>query len=170
MDRVNGTFRAHVGEQSYDLELDDRHVTVDGERVEAVLEAVSEHAFSLIIDGKSWPVTIEPAPDGTVYVTIDGRRIDVQVHDERALLMEAYGLAATAAAEEVELRAPMPGLVLRVQVAGGDEVEEGQSLLVLEAMKMENELRAPASGHIKAVHVAEGEAVDKGALLIEFEG
>ena len=63
----------------------------------------------------------------------------------------------------------MPGLVLSVMVSEGQAVQEGDSLLVLEAMKMENELQAPAAGVIQAIHVAPDEAVDKDALLIEID-
>ena len=63
----------------------------------------------------------------------------------------------------------MPGLVLRVLVEPGDEVEQGQGVAVLEAMKMENELTAPAAGTVAAVHVAAGDAVAKNELLIEVD-
>jgi biotin carboxyl carrier protein len=63
----------------------------------------------------------------------------------------------------------MPGLILEVSVSEGDEVREGDSLCVLEAMKMENALLSPRDGKIKAVNVSKGGTVDKGDLLIEFE-
>jgi pyruvate carboxylase subunit B len=62
----------------------------------------------------------------------------------------------------------MPGLVVRVHVQEGDEVQAGQGLVVMEAMKMENELRAAAAGTVKRVHVAPGKAVEKGAILVEL--
>src|SRR5690606_37538113 len=83
---------------------------------------------------------------------------------------ERFGMDTGASAAQREVRAPMPGLVLQVLVAPGDAVEEGQGLVVLEAMKMENELRAPAAGTVAAVHVAPGVAVGKNALLMEMEG
>jgi biotin carboxyl carrier protein len=67
-----------------------------------------------------------------------------------------------------EVKAPMPGMVLRVEVVPGQEVQEGDPLLVLEAMKMENNLKSPASGTIKSVHVEAGKAVEKGAVLVVF--
>jgi len=67
------------------------------------------------------------------------------------------------------LRAPMPGLVVRVEVHPGDEVIAGQGVLIVEAMKMENELRAPVAARVRAVHVREGVAVEKDAVLVDFE-
>ena len=67
------------------------------------------------------------------------------------------------------LRAPMPGLVVKVEVGEGDEVTPGQGLVIVEAMKMENELKAEAPGRIGRILVAEGEAVDKDQILLDFE-
>lgn len=68
-----------------------------------------------------------------------------------------------------DVRAPMPGLVVAVEVTEGQPVEAGQGLVVIEAMKMENELRAPAAATVRAVHVAAGSAVEKGAVLVDFD-
>jgi len=65
--------------------------------------------------------------------------------------------------------APMPGLIVRVGVAVGDQVGAGQAVLVMEAMKMENELRAPGAGTVKAILVQPGVAVERGAVLVTFE-
>ena len=65
--------------------------------------------------------------------------------------------------------APMPGLIVRVNVAPGDTVEAGQGVVVMEAMKMENELRATGPGKVRSVEVAPGVAVEKGALLVALE-
>jgi len=67
------------------------------------------------------------------------------------------------------LIAPMPGLIVRVNAQPGDQVQAGQGLVVMEAMKMENELRAPAAGRVKAVLAGPGTAVEKGAVLVELE-
>ena len=99
--------------------------------------------------------------------------IDGDVHVVRSLrpideLLDALGIAATAAKGPEVVVAPMPGLVLRVDAVERAEVEQGQTLLVLEAMKMENNLKSPASGKIAQVLVAPGQAVEKGAPLVRF--
>ncbi len=99
-----------------------------------------------------------------------GRSYQVEVADERSWrVRQAQGDRATAAAGLEPLRAPMPGLVLRVDVEKGQEVAAGQGLLIVEAMKMENELRAGAAGRVRRVHVAAGASVGRGDLLVEFE-
>ncbi|HMB90120.1 MAG TPA: acetyl-CoA carboxylase biotin carboxyl carrier protein subunit, partial [Rhodothermales bacterium] len=104
-----------------------------------------------------------------VRVTLRGRQIEVQIKDQRALLLERFGLDDAGAAAQREAHAPMPGLVLRVLVEPGQQVEAGDGLVVLEAMKMENELRAQAPGTIAAIHVNPGDAVSKNALLLEID-
>jgi pyruvate carboxylase subunit B len=126
------------------------------------------HAL-LVANGRSVPLTVTEAGPEEVRVTIAGRTQTVQVKGETALLLERFGIAEGAGAGEAEVRAPMPGLVVRVLVSEGDDVDEGDGLLVLEAMKMENELRAPAAGTVAALHTEEGASADKGAVLVEIE-
>ena len=162
-------YRAHVGERAFDVLLRDGQVLVDGEPVACTLVPLGGGRYTLLAEGRSVPVVIEPTGPGRHRVTLDGREVEVAVKDARALLLERFGLAEADGAATREVRAPMPGLVLRVAVEAGQAVAEGDGLLVLEAMKMENELRATAPGTVKALHVAPGEAVSKNALLIEFE-
>lgn len=166
---TDGAFRARVGEHAFDIVFEDGHLRIDGEAVAYAFESISEGYFSLLIDGRSLPVVIEEAAGGRLRVTIAGREVDVSVQDEKALLLERFGLNEAAGSAERALHAPMPGLVLNIMVEPGQTVHTGDGLLVLEAMKMENELRAHADGVIKALHVTPGEAVSKNALLLEFE-
>lgn len=98
--------------------------------------------------------------DGDVYVVRSLRPID--------LLLEELGMTATATKGPEVLLAPMPGLVLRVDATEGSAIEQGQTLIVLEAMKMENNLKSPAAGAIAEVYVQAGQAVEKGAKLLRF--
>ena len=162
-------YRALVDDREYDIAIQDDRLVVDGEPKDYTFEVLREGYVSMIVDGKSLPVSVEPIGENTLRVTIDGRRTEVQVKDERDLLVEEFGLGDDAAAGG-EVRAPMPGLVLDVLVDKGDEVVAEQGLLVLEAMKMENELKAPSGGIVTAIHATSGDAVEKDALLIAIEG
>ena len=103
------------------------------------------------------------------FITLAGRRIPVSVQTWRErLLAEARGAAADSGAP-VDIRATLPGLVVAINVADGDEVEEGASLLTIEAMKMQNEVRAPRAGRIAAVGVSVGQPVATGVLLLRLE-
>ena len=106
---------------------------------------------------------------GSYVLRIDGRRYVVQALDERTRAIRDLSAAAAGPAGPQPVRAPMPGLMVRIDVRVGDEVKAGQGVAAMEAMKMENELRAPSAGKVKAVHTAVGQAVEKGALLVEFE-
>ncbi|MAN59352.1 MAG: acetyl-CoA carboxylase biotin carboxyl carrier protein subunit [Flavobacteriaceae bacterium] len=105
----------------------------------------------------------------TYVLKIGGNQYTVRLENELDALISEMGLSLGSSSVANEIHAPMPGLILEVNVSAGDTVSEGDSLCVLEAMKMENALSAPRNGVIKAVHIAEGETVDKNALLIEFE-
>ncbi|MBA3890286.1 MAG: acetyl-CoA carboxylase biotin carboxyl carrier protein subunit [Gemmatimonadaceae bacterium] len=100
---------------------------------------------------------------------LEGHRFDVEALDERTHAIRALSGATAGLAGPAPLVAPMPGLIVRVNVQQGDEVQAGQGLVVMEAMKMENELRAPAAGVVKRVACEPGAAVEKGSVLIELE-
>jgi pyruvate carboxylase subunit B len=105
-------------------------------------------------------------PDGWL-VQRGGEVWVAEVRDERSQLVSLLKVAAPRGEGAGLVRAPMPGLVLRVEVEVGQAVAPGSGLVVLEAMKMENEIRAPGPGRVKAVLVKAGETVEKGSPLVE---
>ena len=153
---------------SLSLDRSGGETIVDGAPSGATLAPLGNGSYLLRHDGASRVVTVE-RHEGRMTVWIDGAPIEVVLKTEADLLLERFGLDTGDAAAEREVRAPMPGLVLRVLAEAGEAVEAGQGLVVLEAMKMENELRAPAAGRLAAVHVAPGDAVGKNDLLLEIE-
>lgn len=102
-------------------------------------------------------------------VKINNNTYDVKISTQLDQLIEEMGLSLGLAQAGNDLKAPMPGLILEVNVKEGDEVKEGDYLLVLEAMKMENTLTAPRDGRIKSISVNKGQTVDKNQLLLEME-
>lgn len=101
-------------------------------------------------------------------VKVNGNSYKINIETPLDQLIKEMGLSLGNTSVEDEVLAPMPGIILEVNVAEGDEVKQGDYLCVLEAMKMENALTAPRDGMIKSVKIAKGETVDKGTLLIEF--
>jgi biotin carboxyl carrier protein len=99
---------------------------------------------------------------------VSGRRFDVEALDERTRAIRELTRATERRAGPAPLVAPMPGLIVRVEVREGDVVRPGQGLVVMEAMKMENELRTTSGGTVQAVLVQPGAAVEKGAVLIQL--
>jgi pyruvate carboxylase subunit B len=146
-------------------------VTVDGKAIPATLRAVEGTPVRLVTIGTEVHRVVVRlrAARGEYTLWIDGFLYDVEALDERTRTIRDLTAASKGPAGPVPLIAPMPGLVVRVEVKPGDTVAVGQGMIVMEAMKMENELRAHGAGTVKAVRVAPGDAVEKGAVLVEME-
>jgi len=149
-----------LGDGKFVLVLEGHRHTVDAR--------VLEHgAVSLIVDGRSYDVELDESGD-EVQVLVDTEVLTVDVADERAVRLRA-GAAGFSVTGKVLLTAPMPGKVVRVLVAPGAQVTEGQGLVVVEAMKMENELKSPKAGTVTEVFAKEGSAVEANAKLLIVE-
>ncbi len=154
------------------------HVSVDGRDAVAIadpsgldLVRAPDGSYSYLSPaGKSHRVEVEHVDLRSRLLTlkVDGRRHRLALRNPLDQLIETLGMEAEPKPVLTEVRAPMPGLVLRVAVEDGQEVAPGDTLLVLEAMKMENAIKASAAGRVKQVAVRSGDAVEKGALLIAF--
>lgn len=158
-----------VGSKAVTVEVRGGSILVDGRPHSATLAAVPHTPLRhLTLDGRSHTVSLTRGADGWT-VGVAGEQWSAEVVDERTrLLREMTGRGARHAGGGV-VKAPMPGLVLRLEVAVGESVRAGQGLVVLEAMKMENEIKAGAAGVVKAIRVVAGQAVEKGAVLVELE-
>jgi biotin carboxyl carrier protein len=161
------TVNGHDHEVNLTERLGELLVEVDGEPMDLVYEEVDKLGQVLAIVGDdSFGVSIEGGST-RAGITIAGHFYDVEIEDERERAAHAAARAAGAGGGLV--KSVMPGVVVSLLVSEGDVVEEGQALLVLEAMKMQNEIAAPVSGVVKRVHVREGEAVSAGAKLVEIQ-
>ncbi len=156
-----------IGETTHEVEVTERlgelQVLLDGEICEVdYTEADTHGQIVLLHGGKSYAMSLEGSAHD-IAVTVAGYRYDCELEDERE---RAANLAAKAANKGGGvLKAVMPGVVVEVLVAEGDEVAEGQALLILEAMKMQNEIPAGGDGVIKAIHATAGTAVAAGDKL-----
>jgi biotin carboxyl carrier protein len=160
-----------VDGQLIEVEVDGEQVTVAGQIHSATLGVIRGTPLrQLLLDGRPLTLSVEALGRGRWALTPAGERWELEVLDERTRHIRSLtGTGDQRRSAEV-LKAPMPGLVVRVQAKVGDKVAAGTGLVVLEAMKMENELKAAAPGVVKAVRVSPGEAVEKGQTLVEFEG
>ena len=102
-------------------------------------------------------------------IKVNNNTYDVDINDDLDQLIVALGFEVGLAKQVNEVKAPMPGLILEINVSEGQNVKEDDALLILEAMKMENVITSPREGTIKSIKVKQGETVDKNSLLIEFE-
>ena len=154
------------------VELDGSFATVDGERVPAEMQTVPGTPVRLVrIGNETHRVTSRQQPQsgrGAYVLDVDGFRYEVLTLDERTRAIRDLSAKSEVDSGPSPLKAPMPGLVVRINVKIGDSVVAGQALVVVEAMKMENELRSASAGIVTAIRAAEGTAVDKGAILVEL--
>lgn len=152
-----------------EVEVDGARVRVDGRPAVAHLSVVPGTPLRhLLLDGVSLTLATDAGAPGEWGVLVQGTRVDARVVDERTRHIQSLTGGGGGPAAAVQLKAPMPGLVVRVLVVAGQSVAPGQGLIVLEAMKMENELRAAAAGVVAEIRVVPGVAVDKGQVLVEF--
>jgi acetyl/propionyl-CoA carboxylase alpha subunit len=146
-------------------------VNIDGELVVGRVADVEGTPVRMVTIGDSVHrvVVRRGQARGDYVLWVNGYRFDVEALDERTSTIRELSKLSAKAAGPAPLVAPMPGLIVRINVAAGDKVAQGQGLVVMEAMKMENELRASAPGTVKHVAVSTGTAVEKGTVLIEME-
>jgi len=164
-------YLVEVGSRTVEVELDGDRVRVDGVETVAHLSDLPGTPMALLSIGeriRSVAVT-RAGTRGRYTLTLDGRRYEVEALDERTRAIRQLSAATAAPSGPAPLIAPMPGLIVRVNVEPGMEVQPGQGLVVMEAMKMENELRATSAGVVRSVRVTPGTAVERGATLVELE-
>ena len=156
-----------INDQSFEIEIDhDGSVLIDGEARDVDFLNLGGDLFSVITENRSLEAVIND-DEGVIAVMMSGRQFEAQVLDERAMLMmQRRGTQATGSGE---VKAPMPGLIVDVTAERGATVAKGDTLIVLESMKMQNELKSPIDGAVRTVHVEAGQAVDKNELLVEIK-
>jgi biotin carboxyl carrier protein len=127
-------------------------------------------SFNILRNNRSFNVIVESFdPESNLFqLKVNGKLINVKTLDRMQILLQSMGLDTTVGRKLNEIKAPMPGLVVRITVEEGAQVKKGDSLLVLEAMKMENVIKAPGDAVVGKIKVNAGQAVEKNQLLISF--
>ena len=134
---------------------------LDGRPVEADAVEVSSGVYSILLGGEVFEARVEPRGE-RLGITVAGRELDAEVIDPRRWRRREGALEVEG---RRQITAPMPGKVVRVLAKAGQQVEAGQGLMVVEAMKMQNEIRAPKTGRLERLLVREGQAVNAGEVL-----
>lgn len=141
--------------------------TLGDEKWEVDVHFISSNRMSFLIGSRSLDVYLAKA-GGKMYVSVNGENYCFTSPDEEDDL-GTVRRGETTVETELTITAPMPGSVLKVNVKEGDKVEEGQCLVIVEAMKMETGLHSAIRGEVKKIHAIEGKQVDAGEVLIELE-
>ena len=165
-------YYAMVGGQVYEISIDHpNRISVDGVEIAADMRPVGGgQLYSLLLDHVSHEVVVDlDGEQRNVYdVMVSGLRYEVRVQDERSRRLALADRRLQAPEGELAIKAPIPGLVVKTLVSSGQSVAEGDTLLLLEAMKMENEIRAPRDGTIHEVRVEPGMQVAMGQVLLSL--
>jgi len=158
------SFIININELDGELE-----VKLDGKQIEVdFVQVKPPNFFSFLVNNKSFDVEIIKNSEG-YWVNMDGRKYECFLEDERISKIKDIAGFKKDILQEKEIKTPMPGLVVAIEVKEGDTVIAGQGVAIVEAMKMENELKAKFDGKVKKVKVKPGQAVDKNDVLIIFE-
>ena len=164
-------FEAEIHGNRIQVELNDDNdfAIIDGEEVSFIIEEHTHHRLLIRVGTKIYSCDNISVANEIVTFSINGTQYDVKVKDEEQLLLEKLGFNTTTTGEQGIVNAPMPGKILEIPVSVGDEVEMGESILILEAMKMENELKASQTGIIHSIQVKVGDSVEKNQILLEIK-
>jgi len=161
---MNNTFKVNVN-KVFDFNLSEQ----DGVNVNAV--SLNTENYHILHNSKSYQAEIVEKDfiNKTYTVVINNNKYVVTIENQLDQLIKEMGFEVGKTKLVNAIKAPMPGLILEINVKVGQQVNQGDNLLILEAMKMENSFDSPRAGIIKSIAVTKGQAVEKGQLLIEFE-
>lgn len=159
-------YYARIGLNEYEIEVDQETVTINGEKVVVDLrQSGVPELYSVLFGGQSHDMLIEPQRFNYT-ITFRGEQFQVQVEDERTRKLNTGRKAPALPHGELAIRAPIPGLVVKVLVDVGDVIADGQPLVILEAMKMENEIRSLRAGTVRSIAVIQGQRVEQKEVLL----
>ena len=171
------SYTVDIGENSpqREIKIDEKKFDIDWRHIATLqmgtqIQSNIGGRYSLLIAGKSYEILAHRVdkPDVTGYryeVLVAGQRFEITVEDERERTL-AGSIHGAHESGEAMVRAPMPGLVLGLPMNPGSNVERGQTVVILEAMKMENDLASPISGKVKEIRVSKGQTVNQGDVLV----
>ena len=159
------------GKHDIVLEKKERKFSANGKEVNVDLREIRSGIFHLIVNHKSFNVEVMEADTKTktYKLLVNNRVFSVSLKDKLDDLLHELGMDASSSAKVNDLKAPMPGLVLDVLVNEGEKINKGDTLIVLEAMKMENALKAIADATVKKISVKKGNTVEKNQVLVHLE-
>ena len=145
--------------------------SLNGTAVDWDLIEVRENTFHIIKNNKSYNATLISfnAEEKAMVLNVNGNDYEISIKDKNDLLLQQLGISTKSSSAVQFIKAPMPGLIINISIAVGDEVTKGDTLLILEAMKMENVIKSPRDGKIKKVSVELRKAVEKNQVMLEFE-
>jgi len=158
-----------LNNEKFDTEIFDHTLIVEDREYRYSISQVNDYSYHLRVNNKSFEISIDKLSQDDFRFLIKGNYFETIVRSKLEEIASETLKNKEKLSHKDTIKAPMPGLVLKVLVAEGDNVKIGESLLVLEAMKMENDIKSSASGTVKSVRITAGEAVEKDQVMIIIE-
>lgn len=167
---VKNNDHSQAEQKSFEVAIDKDQIYLDEEAFRWDIVETNADYFHIIKDNISYRAEILEVDNETKSFTlkINSVKLQVQLMDKFDLLLDQLGMTQIGSTKINDIKAPMPGLVLEIQIKEGDQVQKGDPILILEAMKMENILKSPGEGTVKNIKVKKGESVEKNQVLILF--
>jgi biotin carboxyl carrier protein len=163
--------KAKLNNKSFEIDFNNGQPVLNGSPLSWDFTRINETTFHILHNNKSYSAELVQLDKATktIKLKINGNLHTMEVKDRYDLLLEKMGMNSAASGKLNSVKAPMPGLIVKINVAVGDTVKAGDALLVLEAMKMENMIKASGDATVSVVKVSKGNSVEKGQVLIEFK-
>ncbi|HTD98382.1 MAG TPA: acetyl-CoA carboxylase biotin carboxyl carrier protein subunit [Mucilaginibacter sp.] len=154
----------------YKIEKSDDELLINEEEINADIQQLNPSAYHIINNLRSYNAEVISfeRETKTAEIKVNGTIYTIAAKDQYDILLDQLGLSSLNSAKVSEIKAPMPGLVLKLFVTEGSEVKKGDNLFILEAMKMENIIKSPADVIVKTVKIKPGDKVEKGQVLLIF--
>ena len=164
-------YQVKVNEKyNFVVKTENKQLKVNNEVIELDQIILNKNSSHILYQNKSYLIEVVELikEEKKAIIKINGNIYTLNVEDQYDQLLKQLGMDSLTVSKILQIKAPMPGLVLSVLVTEGDEVKKGDNLLVLEAMKMENMIKSPTDGIIKKIEIKQGNKVEKNELLISF--
>ena len=176
--KINGMLKATVDNfdsssnkgTTFDIEIGSGDFFLNKKALNWDLVKIRPNYFHIIKDQKNFVCEVIESDFKTKHFAfnINGEKVKIKLKDRLDLVLDKLGLDETSAHSLKEIKAPMPGLILDILVQEGQIVEKGETLIILEAMKMENSIKSQGAGAIRMINIKKGDSVEKNQVLIQF--
>lgn len=152
------------------VNIDKDQIVVNDQPIDWDCKQISAHEFSVLANNKVYNVFVERVDKQkkTVTLNVNGTLYESDIKEPIDQILKDMGIDFSKMQKAEPIKAPMPGLILKVLVTEGQTLKKGDPVLVLEAMKMENVFKSPADAVVKSINIEQGQAVEKGQILIDL--
>lgn len=163
--------KATINNQTFDIQSNKSEISVNSQPFKWDMVEIKDGNFHILYNNRSFNAEVLEADYQTksFLIKINKSKYSISLKDRFDILLDQLGLSNADATKVNDLKAPMPGLIVDIKVQVGDSVKKGDTILILEAMKMENVLKASGDGKIKAIKISAKQNVEKNQIMIEFE-